>query len=126
MVEKKVSKSFKKNKSKSSKQSKKSKSSKSTKRSIKIGRYTASGKLKVLPKINTNDIHLSEYGYSLSNPEKIRKASLKRASKEEGTLKVLRRLNLIRNYTAVEKNKQKMTKDVEYLKDKYKEEKLKK
>ena len=126
MVEKKTSKRFKKNKSKSSKQSKKSKASKrSVKRPIKSGRYSSHGKLKVLPKVD-DDIHLSEYGYSLSNPEKIRKASLKRASKEEGTLKVLRRLNLIRNYTAVEKNKNKMTKDVEFLKDKYKKEKLKK
>ena len=124
MVEKKSSKTFKKNKSKKSKKSKSSK--RPAKRSIKSGRYSSHGKLKVLPKVDLDDIHLSEYGYSLSNPEKVRKASLKRASKEAGTLKVLRRLNLIRNYTAVEKNKKKMTKDVEFLKDKYKEEKLKK
>jgi hypothetical protein len=121
MTEKKVSKSFKKNKSKSSKQSKSS-----VKRLIKTDRYTSSGKLKVLPKIALDDIHLSDYGYSLSNPEIKRKSSLKRASKKEGTLKVLRRLNLIRNYTAVEQNKKKMTKDVEYLKEVYNKEKLKK
>jgi len=108
----KMSKNFKKKGSKNSKSSKKSKSSK-------IGR-TKSGKLKVLPPIDNQDIHLSDYGYSLDKTQAQRKTSLKRASKKEGTLKVLRRLNLIRNYTAVEANKEKMLKDMEFMKKQYK------
>lgn len=96
----------------------KNKSSKSSKK-------TKSGKLKVLPPIDKLGIHLSDYGYSVSKPEKQRKASLSRASSKEGTLKVLRRLNLIRNYTAVESNKNKMSKDMEFMKSKYSKEKKK-
>jgi hypothetical protein len=98
----KMSKNFKKKVSKNSKSSK-------------LGR-TKSGKLKVLPPIDKIGPHLSDYGYTLSKPESVRKASLKRASNKEGTLKVLRRLNLIRNYTAVESNKKKMNKDMEFIK----------
>ena len=79
-----------------------------------------------MPPIDTN-IHLSEYGYSLNKTEKARKTSLKRASKKEGsTLLVLRRLNLIRNYTSIKSNKTKMTKDVDFLKKEYKKEKMNK
>jgi hypothetical protein len=108
----KTSKNFKKKGSKKSKSSKKSK----------MGR-TKSGKLKVLPPIDNTDIHLSDYGYSLDKTQAKRKTSLKRASKKEGTLKVLRRLNLIRNYTAVDSNKQKMSKDMEFMKTQYKKSK---
>jgi len=94
------------------KKSKKSKNSKKSKKS------------KTLPAIDNEDIHLSDYGYSLDKNQKDRKKYLDQASKKEGTLKILRRLNLIRNYTSIEKNKNKMTKDVEYLKNKYKKEKL--
>jgi hypothetical protein len=92
---------------------------------------------RLLPPIDTN-IHLSEYGYSLNNTEKARKTSLKRASKKEGGLPskrlgkakllrpVLRRLNLIRNYTSIKSNKSKMTKDVDFLKKEYKKEKMNK
>ena len=98
---------------KSSKNSKKSKKSKSV-----LSR--------LLPSIDTN-IHLSEFGYSLDKTEKARKTSLKRASKKEGsTLPVLRRLNLIRNYTSIKSNKSKMTKDVDFLKKEYKKEKMRK
>jgi hypothetical protein len=115
----KTSQNFKKKTSKPSKKSKISKKSKSS-------RFSKSGKLKVLPLVDNTNIHLSDYGYSLSKSEKARKTSLKRASKKEGTLPVLRRLNLIRNYTAIDTNKSKMTKDVDYLKKEYKKEKNKK
>ena len=83
----KTSKNFKIKGSKSSKKSKKSKS---------VNR--------LLPPIDTN-IHLSDYGYSLNKTEKARKTSLKRASKK-GVLPVLKRLNLIRNYTSIKSNNQ--------------------
>ncbi len=116
----KTSKNFKKKGSKNSK-SLKLKSSKRSK-TTKMGR-TKSGKLKVLPPIDNQDIHLSDYGYSLDKTQAQRKTSLKRASKKEGTLEVLRRLNLIRNYTAVESNKKKMSKDMEFMKSQYKKSK---
>ena len=107
----KMSKNFKKKDSKTSKTSK-------------LGR-SKSGKLKVLPPIDKYGPHLSDYGYSLSKPQEARKSSLKRASSKEGTLQVLRRLNLIRNYTAVESNKKKMSKDMEFMKAQYSKEKTK-
>ncbi len=118
----KISKNFKKKVSKKSKGSKGSKGSKRSKGSKKMGR-TKSGKLKVLPPIDNQDIHLSDYGYSLDKTKAQRKTSLKRASKKEGTLKVLRRLNLIRNYTAVKANKEKMSQDMEFMKNQYKKSK---
>lgn len=78
-----------------------------------------------LPPIDSN-IHLSDFDYSLDKSDKLRKTSLKRASKSNGTLPVLRRLNLIRNYTSIKSNKSKMTKDVEFLKKEYKKEKKRK
>jgi len=115
MSGRKMSKNFKKKGSKSSKQSKKSK----------LGR-SKSGKLKVLPPIDKFGPHLSDYGYALAKPEAKRKASLKRASSKEGTLTVLRRLNLIRNYTSVKSNKKKMNKDMEFMKSQYLKKKSKK
>ena len=111
----KMSKNFKKKLPKNSKQSKASKRSK----------HSKSGKLKVLPPIDNLGPHLSNYGYTIANTEVKRKASLKRASSKEGTLKVLRRLNLIRNYTAVPLNKKKMSKDMEFMKSEYAKEKSK-
>jgi hypothetical protein len=116
----KTSKNFKKKGSKKLESGSKTKTK--TKTESKLGR-TKTGKLKVLPPINNTDIHLSDYGYSLDKTQTQRKTSLKRASKKEGTLKVLRRLNLIRNYTAVKTNKQKMSKDMEFMKDQYKKSK---
>ena len=89
---------------------------------------------RLLPPIDTN-IHLSDYGYSLDKTEKARKTSLKRASKKLPSKRlgkakllrpVLRRLNLIRNYTSIKSNKTKMTKDVDFLKKGYKKEKMNK
>jgi hypothetical protein len=74
---------------------------------------------KVLPKIG-NEMHLSDYGYSLQKAVKQRRSSLKKASKKEGTLAVLRRINLIRNYSkSVPDNYKKLSNDVEYMKKEY-------
>ena len=71
-----------------------------------------------------NDIHLSNYGYHLKEPVASRKKSLLKASKKVGLLPVLRRVNLIRNYTAsVPKNYKKLSKDVDFLKREYKKSK---
>ncbi len=105
-------------KSVSKKGSKRSVSKKGSKRSV-----SKKGSKNILPKISGN-VHLSDYGYTLKNKEKSRKTSLKRASKEEGTLTTLRHLNLIRNYTkSVPKNYKKLSKDVEFLKKEYAKEK---
>jgi hypothetical protein len=79
---------------------------------------------KILPKPG-DDLHLSDYGYSLQKTDKERKASLKRASQgEKSVLPVLRKTNLIRNYTkSVPENYLKLSKDVEFLKKEYKKEK---
>ena len=78
---------------------------------------------KTLPPIS-DDISLSRYGYSLSKNDKKRKTSLNKASKKHGTLTVLRRINLIRNYSkAQKKNYQVLSEDLEYTKKKYKKEK---
>lgn len=66
-----------------------------------------------------DEIHLSKYGYSLKNSKMSRQKSLKKASKKHGTLKVLKRTNLIANYTAVPENKAKLRSDVEFLKEEY-------
>ncbi len=52
---------------------------------------------KILPKLG-DEIHLSNFGYSLKNTKQERQKSLKKASKKHGTLKVLKRTNLISNY----------------------------
>lgn len=73
---------------------------------------------KTLPPLG-DEIHLSKYGYSLKDTKMSRQKSLKKASKKHGTLKVLKRTNLIANYTAVPENKKKLRDDVEFLKDEY-------
>ncbi len=78
--------------------------------------------LKTLPRLS-EDVHLSKYGYSLKKKASSRRASLKRASRDIGTLPVLKRTNLIANYTAVPENKAKLRADVEYLKRQYSKEK---
>ncbi len=46
-----------------------------------------------------DELHLSKYGYSLKDTKLERQKSLKKASKKHGTLKVLKRTNLIANYS---------------------------
>ena len=77
---------------------------------------------KTLPPLG-DEIHLSKYGYSLKDSKMSRQKSLKKASKKHGTLKVLKRTNLIANYTAVPENKEKLREDVEFLKEEYAQEK---
>jgi hypothetical protein len=91
----------------------------SSKKHAKRVRRPGPKRAKVLPKIG-NDMHLSDYGYSLKKSLKDRKTSLKRASKKQGTLAVLRRTNLIRNYSkSVPINYKKLSADVEFLKKEY-------
>jgi len=78
---------------------------------------------KVLPPLG-DDIHLSKYGYHLKDTKLERQQSLKKASKKVGTLKVLKRTNLIANYSSSnEKNYNKLRQDVEFLKKEYAKEK---
>ena len=115
-------------KSKVSKRSKLSKRSKVSKRSKRSKRWARNGSVlesrKILPPPG-DDLHLSDYGYTLHKNEKERKASLKKASQgEKSALPVLRRVNLLRNYTkSVPENYLKLSKDVEFLKQEYKKEK---
>jgi len=81
---------------------------------------------KILPLLSKEE-SLSKFGYKLSKSVSARKRALKRAIKERGTLPVLRRVNLIGNYSkSVPKNYEKLRDDVEYLKNQYANEKLKK
>ena len=78
---------------------------------------------KVLPPLG-DDIHLSNFGYSLKDTKQSRQQSLKKASKKHGTLKVLKRTNLIANYSSWNpENFKKLRQDVEFLKDEYAQEK---
>lgn len=78
---------------------------------------------KILPPLG-DDIHLSNFGYSLKNTKQERQKSLKKASKKHGTLKVLKRTNLIANYSQWnEDNYNKLRQDVEFLKSEYNTEK---
>jgi hypothetical protein len=78
---------------------------------------------KILPPLG-DDVHLSNFGYSLKSNRQDRQKSLKKASKKHGTLKVLKRTNLIANYSQWnEDNYKKLRQDVEFLKDEYATEK---
>ena len=77
-----------------------------------------------LPKVGDKN-SLTKYGYSLNKSSASRKASLKKASKKYGTLEVLRRTNLIRNYSkSVPSNYKKLSADVNYMKSLYAKEKI--
>ena len=73
---------------------------------------------KILPKLK-EDVKLGTFGYYLDRAETKRREALRKASKKHGALKVLRRLNLIRNYTGDKNNKAKLSADVKYMKDLY-------
>ena len=80
---------------------------------------------RLLPKPG-DEYHLSKFGYSLSHKRSSRRSSLKAASKKYGTLQVLKRVNLIRNITNPKnETKNKLTSDVNFMKDLYKTEKRK-
>lgn len=73
---------------------------------------------KILPKPG-NEIHLSRYGYSIHQPEAKRRQALRAAVNDTNNLLVLRRVNLIRNFQSNPDNKEKFSRDVEYLKKMY-------
>lgn len=78
---------------------------------------------RLLPKPD-DEYHLSKFGYSLSHKRSSRRSSLKAASKKYGTLQVLKRVNLIRNITNPKnETKNKLSSDVNFMKDLYKKEK---
>jgi hypothetical protein len=70
---------------------------------------------------------LSKYGYRLSKSPLARRRALKKAARSRGTLSVLKRVNLIGNYSkSVPVNYDKLRADVEFLKDEYAKEKIEK
>ena len=69
---------------------------------------------KILPPINEVGL-LRKYGYSTKLSNQKRELVLRRASREETPLKLLRHLNLIANYSADDRSKKIMRKDVDYL-----------
>ena len=81
---------------------------------------------RILPPISkSRSDSLSKYGYKLSKSPLARKRALKRAARSRGTLAVLKRVNLIGNYSkSIPTNHEKLRADVEYLKDEYAKEKL--
>lgn len=83
-------------------------------------------KKRILPPISSNKSEsLSKYGYKLSKSPNARHRALKKAARSRGTLAVLKRVNLISNYSkSVPLNHDKLRSDVEYLKDEYAKEKL--
>ncbi len=82
---------------------------------------------KVLPK-PSGKLSLRKHGYSTKKKAKARRASLRKASRQKGEdeLKVLRHLNLIRNYQSNEKTKKVMSSDVKWLSKQYKKSKSRK
>lgn len=74
---------------------------------------------KILPKPD-DLIHLHDYGYSTKESNKKRQQAIRKAMKDNPPLKVLQRLNLLRNYQSIPSVKQTFNKDVEYAKDLYK------
>ncbi len=69
---------------------------------------------KVLPPIG-KEISLRAFGYGTHKPEKTRHHALIKAVEKHGNLKVLKHLNLERNYQADPKAKKIMGQDVKYL-----------
>jgi hypothetical protein len=67
---------------------------------------------------------LSEKGYSLKKSQSQRRVSLKKASKDNGTLKVLKHLNAIRTLQKSNPtNYYKLDKDVKFIQKEYRKEK---
>lgn len=67
---------------------------------------------------------LTEKGYSLKKPEAERRVSLRKVSKEKGSLKVLRHLNAIRTLQKSNlENYSKLDKDVKFIQKEYRNKK---
>jgi hypothetical protein len=76
-------------------------------------------KKKLLPRPNSA-IHLKDDGYSTHKSDILRRRALTKSSQKHGSLTIMRRLNLIRNLSKKgSRQKEIMSKDVEYLKKKY-------
>lgn len=60
-------------------------------------------------------ISLRKFGYSTHSGDRSRQSSLRRAAERHGSLKVLRRLNLIRNFQPDPEAKEVMSEDVNYM-----------
>jgi hypothetical protein len=88
--------------------------------------FEQDGGKNILPPLSKSSKEsLSKYGYKLSKTSLSRRRALKKAARSRGTLKVLKRVNLIANYSKSRpKNHRKLRSDVEYLKDTYAKEKI--
>ena len=76
-----------------------------------------------LPKPKDNGFLTSE-GYHLKLPIKLRETALRKACRKYGCLKVIRHLNLIRNYSkSVPVNYKKYNRDMKYVENLYKKQK---
>lgn len=107
----------------------KSNNSKSTRiKPTRIKPTKTSSSRKILPPISkSKEDSLSKYGYKLSKSPLARRRALKKAARSRGTLAVLKRVNLIGNYSkSVPVNYDKLRADVEFLKDEYAKEKIEK
>lgn len=69
---------------------------------------------RVLPKPG-KEVSLEAFGYGTHQPAHIRHKALEAASKKFGSLPILRRLNLLRNYQAHPAAKKVMAADVEFM-----------
>jgi len=78
---------------------------------------------RILPKPG-EEVSFRKFGYKVNNSDIVRERALSRVVKLFGPLKSLRRLNLLRNYQPRDKEGRRvsriMSRDVEYLKKKYK------
>ena len=90
--------------------------------------YLSKGSDNILPPISKlKKDSLSRFGYRLSKSKSSRKNALKKATRSRGTLTVLKRVNLIGNYSKSNPiNYEKLRSDVEFLKNEYAKEKIKK
>jgi hypothetical protein len=73
-----------------------------------------------LPKLS-KDVSLSKSGYKVKKSDQERHKSLKKASKKYGSLVVLRRLNLVRNYNKNKEIEGVLSNDVNYMSDLHKQ-----
>ena len=105
-----------------------SKTSRSKTSRSKTNRFETNRSKNILPPISkSKSDSLSKYGYRLSKSPLARRRALKKAARSRGTLSVLKRVNLIGNYSkSVPVNYDKLRADVEFLKDEYAKEKIEK
>ena len=73
-----------------------------------------------LPELSS-DISLRDFGYSTLKSTASRRLSLKKASRKKGTINVLRRLNLIRNYNINSEIEPILSSDVGFMSNMYKQ-----